>query len=99
MNPNQINLATMAKHFCQGVMIAYSNDVFFVIVDSGDAKTTYVFTPEHMKQLYQSIGYNLGEFEKKSRKIEANWSSGIQSPIQSPDLKDPSDQGNQGKKK
>jgi hypothetical protein len=89
----------MAKHFCQGVMIAYSNDAFFAIVDSGDAKTAYVFTPEHMKQLYQSIGYNLGEFERKSRKIEANWSPGIQSPIQSPDLKGPDEQGNQGKKK
>jgi|GEM_PF-803976 len=93
MNPNQINLATMAKHFCQGVVIANTNDAFYAVMDTGDTKIAYVFTPEHMKQLYQSIGYNLAEFEKKSRKIEANWSPGIQSPIQQPDLKDPDDKG------
>jgi hypothetical protein len=88
MNQNKIDLANVPKHFCQGVLIASTNDAFFAMVDTGGNKITYAFTPEHMKQLYQSIGYHIGEFEKKSRKIEANWSPGIESPIQSNDLKD-----------
>jgi hypothetical protein len=62
----------------------------------GDKQVAYALTPEHMKQLSMSINYNIEEFEKNSRKIDAKWSHGIQSPLQPADLKN---SGDQGKKK
>ncbi len=67
MNQNQIDLNVVAKRFCQGVAIANMNDAFLLIMDTGDAKSTYVFTPEHLKRLHQYIGFNIEEFEKRSR--------------------------------
>jgi len=88
MNHEPFNLASEAKHYCQNVMLVTANDGFFMVMDTGNTKIAYALTPEHMKRLGKSIAYNVDEFEMKFRKIDANWSPGIESPIQSTDLKD-----------
>ena len=93
----QIDLSKLQKFYCDNVNIVSSDGVFYLVVRVGEEMTTYVFSAEHMKRLSQALVHNVGEFEKKVRKIDAEWPPAIQSPIQATDLKDSGSSG-KGKK-
>lgn len=54
----------------------------------GEAVAAYAFTPQHMKRLAQNLAHQVAEYEKNIGKIDAEWSPGIKSPIQTKDLMD-----------
>ena len=58
-----------------------------MIMSVGETANAYALTPPHMKRLVQSLTHQVEEYEKKFGTIEAKWSPGIESPLQSKDIK------------
>ncbi len=76
------------KQFCENVAVGHSQENFVVVMSVGETAQAYALTPQHMKRLAQSLTHQIGEYEKKFGAINAKWSPGIESPIQSKDIKD-----------
>ncbi len=53
---------------------------------TGEAGVTYALTPQHMKRLAQNLAHNVADYEKQFGEIQAEWTPGIQSPIQTKDV-------------
>ncbi len=75
------------KQFCENVIVGHSQENFVMIMSVGETANAYALTPPHMKRLVQSLMHQIGEYEKKFSPIQARWSPGIESPIQSKDIK------------
>jgi hypothetical protein len=75
------------KQFCENVVAGHSQENFVLIMSVGETANAYALTPPHMKRLVQSLAHQVGEYEKKFGSINAKWSPGIESPIQSKDIK------------
>lgn len=75
------------KQFCENVVAGHSQENFVMIVSVGEQATAYALTPQHMKRVVQSLTHQVEEYEKKFGVISAKWSPGIESPIQSKDIK------------
>lgn len=75
------------KQFCEGVVAGHSEENFVIIMSVGENAHAYAITPQHMKRLVQSLSHQVEEYEKKFGVINAAWSPGIESPIQSKDIK------------
>ncbi len=81
------------KKFCENVNIASSAEFFVITLASGEEISAYALTPQHAKRLVQSLSYNVSEFERKFGEIKAEWSPGIQSPIQINNIKGDKNKG------
>ncbi|MHB8710288.1 MAG: DUF3467 domain-containing protein [Minisyncoccota bacterium] len=75
------------KQFCENVVAGHSEENFVMIMTVGETANAYALTPPHMKRLLQSLTHQVEEYEKKFGPIQAKWSPGIESPIQSKDIK------------
>ena len=75
------------KQFCENVVAGHSEENFVMIMSVGETANAYALTPPHMKRLVQSLSHQVEEYEKKFGPINAKWSPGIESPIQSKDIK------------
>lgn len=81
-----MDLNKVPKQFCENITVGYSQESFVMGMLNGETGVFYVLTPQHMKRLQQYLANQVGEYEKKFGEIKANWSQGIQSPIQTKDL-------------
>jgi hypothetical protein len=75
------------KQFCENVVAGHSQENFVILMSVGEQATAYALTPPHMKRVVQSLGHQVEEYEKKFGAINAKWSPGIESPIQSKDIR------------
>jgi len=75
------------KQFCENVFAGHSEENFVLLMSVGEQAQAYALTPQHMKRLVQSLTHQVEEYEKKFGVINAKWSPGIESPIQSKDIK------------
>jgi hypothetical protein len=75
------------KQFCENVVAGHSEESFVILMSVGETAQAYALTPTHMKRLVQSLSHQVEEYEKKFGPIQAKWSPGIESPIQSKDIK------------
>lgn len=75
------------KQFCENVVAGHSEENFVMIMSVGETANAYALTPPHMKRLVQSLTHQVEEYEKKFGPVLAKWSPGIESPIQSKDIK------------
>ncbi len=74
------------KQFCENVTAGHSEEYFVLMLSVGESLAAYALTPQHMKRLTQSLAHQVEEYEKQFGVIRAEWSPGIQSPIQSKDI-------------
>ncbi|MDB5244433.1 MAG: hypothetical protein JWN18_303 [Parcubacteria group bacterium] len=74
------------KQFCENVVVAHSQEYFAMIMSVGETAAAYALTPPHLKRLMQSLGHQIEEYEKKFGEIDAKWTPGIESPLQSKDI-------------
>ena len=75
------------KQFCENVLAARGKEAFTLGMLVGEGGTFYALTPQHFKRLVQNLQFQLTEYEKDFGKIDAEWVQGVQSPIQTQDLK------------
>ena len=81
-----MDINKIAKHFCDNVVAARSKESFTLGMLVGKNGTFFALSPEHFKRLVQNLKHQLAEYEKEFGKIEAEWISGVQSPIQTKDV-------------
>ncbi len=74
------------KQFCENVVAGHSEENFVMIMSVGETANAYALTPPHMKRLVQSLTHQVAEYENKFGPIQAQWSPGIESPLQSKDI-------------
>lgn len=74
------------KQFCDNVVAGHTPEHFVLVMSVGETATAYAFTPQHMKRLVQSLGHQVTEYEKQFGAIDATWTPGIESPLQSKDI-------------
>ena len=82
-----MDFAKIPKQFCDNVVAGHAKENFVLIVSVGENAAAYALTPEHMKRVAQSLAYQVAEYEKTFGMIRTAWSPGIQSPLQTKDLK------------
>ena len=82
-----MNLNKVPKQFCDNVVAGHSGENFVMLMSVGENATAYALSPAHMKRLAQSLAHQVEEYEKNFGAINAKWSPGIESPIQSKDIK------------
>ncbi len=82
-----MDLNKVAKHFCENITVGFSQEFFVMGMMTGENALFYALTPQHMKRLSQYLVVQIGEYEKKHGEINAKWTPGIESPIQTKDLK------------
>lgn len=75
------------KQFCENIVAGHSQENFVMVMSVGENATAYALTAPHMKRLVQSLSHQVDEYEKKFGPINAKWSPGIESPIQSKDIR------------
>jgi hypothetical protein len=81
-----MDLTKIPKQFCENIAVALSKEYFVMSMLTGEAGITYALTPQHMKRLSQYISFQISEYEKQFGAIEAEWTPGIQSPLQTKDI-------------
>ena len=81
-----MDLSKVPKQFCENISCAFSQEYFVMSMLTGEDSETYALTPQHMKRLAQYLAHQIGEYEKQFGEIQAQWSPGIQSPIQTKDI-------------
>ncbi len=75
------------KQFCENISVGYSPENFVIALMAGEGVAAYALTPQHAKRLAQYMEHQIKEYEEKFGAINAKWSPGIESPIQSKDIK------------
>jgi hypothetical protein len=75
------------KQFCENVVAGHSQENFVLLMSVGEQAQAYALTPAHMKRLVQSLEHQVAEYEKSFGPINAKWSPGIESPLQTKDIK------------
>ena len=81
-----MDLNKIPKQFCENIMVAFSQEFFVMGMLTGETGVTYALTPQHMKRLAQNLAHNVADYEKQFGPIQAEWTPGIQSPIQTKDV-------------
>lgn len=81
-----MDLSKIPKQFCENIAVAFSQEFFVISMLTGEQGITYALTPQHMKRLSQYLTHQIADYEKQFTKIEAEWTPGIQSPIQTKDV-------------
>ena len=74
------------KQFCDNVVAGHTKEHFALVLSVGETAYAYAFTPEHVKRLAQSLNHQISTYEKSFGPIDAQWSPGIESPIQTKDI-------------
>ena len=74
------------KQFCENVVAGHSEENFVMIMSVGDTANAYALTPPHMKRLVQRLTHQVAGYAHKFGPIQAQWSPGIESPLQSKDI-------------
>ena len=82
-----MDLNKIPKQFCENVLAGHSQENFVMLMTVGESATAYALTPQHMKRLLQSLTHQVEEYETKYGPIDAKWSPGIESPIQTKDIR------------
>lgn len=82
-----MDLSKVPKQFCENVLAARTKESFIVGMFAGEAGTFYALSPQHFKRLVQNLKYQLDEYEKEFGAIDAEWHPGVESPIQTKDLR------------
>lgn len=81
-----MDLLKAPKQFIDSVMGGFTDEHFILAMLSGENAQIYAVTPQHAKRIAQWMQYQVTEFEKKHGAINAEWTPGMKSPIQSKDL-------------
>ena len=81
-----MDLSKVPKQFCENITVAFSQEFFIMGMFTGEQGIAYALTPQHLKRLAQYLAHQVGEYEKQFGVINAAWTPGIQSPIQTKDL-------------
>jgi hypothetical protein len=81
-----MDLNKIPKQFCENITVAYSPEYFIIAMITGQNVNAYSLTPQHAKRLQQYLQYNIENFEKNFGEIKANWTPGVESPLQLVDL-------------
>lgn len=81
-----MDLNKIPKQFCENITVAYSPEYFIMAMITGQNVNAYSLTPQHAKRLQQYLQYNIENFEKNFGEIKANWTPGVESPLQLVDL-------------
>lgn len=82
-----MDLNKIPKQFCENVLAGHSQENFVMLMSVGESATAYALTPQHMKRLLQSLTHQVEEYEAAYGPIDAKWSPGIESPIQTKDIR------------
>jgi hypothetical protein len=77
----------IAKQFCENITVAFSQEFFVMGMLTGESGIFYALAPQHMKRLQQYLTHQVADYEKQFGTINAQWIPGVQSPIQTSDLK------------
>jgi len=83
-----MDLSKVPKQFCENISVAFSQEFFIMTMLTGEQGVTYALTPQHMKRLAQYLNHHIADYEKQFATIDAEWTPGIQSPIQTKDIID-----------
>lgn len=83
-----MDLNNIPKQFCENVLTAHSQESFTLVMTAGDTASAYALTPQHAKRLLKSLEHQITEYEKQFGAIDADWSPGIKSPIQTKDIEE-----------
>ncbi len=75
------------KQFCENISVGYSPENFVMALLVGETVAAYALTPAHTKRLAQYLEHQVKEYESKFGTIQAQWSPGIESPLQSKDIR------------
>ena len=81
-----MDLNKVPKQFCENISVGFSQEYFVMTMLTGENGITYALTPQHMKRLAQYIAHQITDYEKQFGTIQAEWTPGIQSPIQTKDV-------------
>jgi hypothetical protein len=81
-----MDLNKVSKQFCENISVAFSQEYFIMGMFTGDAGIAYALTPQHLKRLSQYLQHQLTDYEARFGAINAEWTPGIQSPIQTKDV-------------
>ncbi len=81
-----MDLNKVPKQFCENISVAFSQEFFIMTMLTGEQGITYALTPQHMKRLAQYLSHHIADYEKQFSAIDAQWTPGIQSPIQTKDI-------------
>ncbi len=82
-----MDLNKVPKQFCENITVGFSQESFVMGMLNGEAGAFFVLTPQHMKRLAQYLENQIAEYEKQFGGINAEWKPGIESPIQTTDLR------------
>jgi len=82
----KIDLAKVPKQFCDNITIGFNPESFIIALFSGETAGIYAISPEHAKRLSQYLTHTISQYESQFGAIDAKWSPGILSPIQSVDM-------------
>ena len=81
-----MDITKVPKQFCENISVAFSQEFFVMGMSVGEQSIAYALTPQHMKRLSQYLVHQIADYEKKFGEIHAEWTQGIQSPIQTKDV-------------
>lgn len=81
-----MDINKVPKQFCENISVAFSQEFFVMGMLTGEHGIAYALSPQHMKRLSQYLTHQIGDYEKQFGEIKAQWSPGIQSPIQTKDV-------------
>jgi len=82
-----MDLNKIPKQFCENISVGYSPENFVIALMAGEGAVAYALTPQHAKRLAQYLNHQVTEFEAAFGPIDAKWSPGIESPLQTKDIK------------
>jgi len=86
MDLNAIDINKLPKQYCDNVVAARTKESFVMGLLAGEAGSFFAFSPQHFKRLVQNLAHQLSEYEKEFGVVDAQWSPGVASPIQTKDL-------------
>lgn len=81
-----MDLTKIPKQFCENIAVAFSQEFFVMSMLTGENGIAYALTPQHMKRLAQYLAHQIADYEKQYGAINAEWTPGMQSPIQTKDI-------------
>lgn len=81
-----MDLNKVSKQYCDNVIAGRSKESFTLGVLAGETGSFFALSPQHFKRLVQNLTFQLSEYEKEYGEIDAVWTPGVQSPIQTKDL-------------
>ena len=88
IDPTKIDINQLPKKLCDGAIGAYSKEIFYFVLTSGNNLDSFAATPQTMKSITTWMNGQIQNYEKTFGVIDMTPPQ-IASPIQMSDLKDP----------